>query len=148
VLFFSLCCDVFFSEQIEKGSRLPNYIYYIGWLTFISGWLSIMVYFTENSIMETIATVINITMLVIIIFISLVLEFQIVKLSNRVEEKQQEVRYIGVILVLYIIVAVLSLVLIITFPSLLQYIARTVKNVILTVIALLYIAAFIKPAKN
>lgn len=147
ILFFIVCCDIFFSVQIEKGSKLSKYIFYLGWIAFLFSWLAILVYFVDNSILETLAHGINIAIIAIIIMFSIALEFQILQLANRVEEKKQEVRYIGIILILYILVAILTLILIIIFPDLFQYILRTIKNIMLTVIAILYYAAFIRPVK-
>jgi hypothetical protein len=145
ILFFSLCCDVFFAEQIEKGAKISDHVYKIGWVTFIFSWLAVLTYFPQHDIIQNLANYFNIALIVIILVVSVSIEIKIMGLTQRIEERKKEVRLIGVILVLFIIVVILTVLLYTTFPNLLQYIFRTIKNALLAVIAIIYYFAFIKP---
>lgn len=148
ILFFSICCDVFFAEQIEKGAAISDRVYKIGWITFIFSWLAIFSYFTQNEILQNIANYLNVAVIVIILLVSISLEMKILRLTKLIDERQKEVRIIGMTLVLYIIVVILTVLLLTTYPNLLQYIFRTIKNGLLLVIAIFYYLAFIKPFKQ
>ncbi len=148
IIFFGICIDIFYSEEIVRDSNLVKKFSILKWTTHILGWLSIMVYFTYNDILETISKVLLPIVIGVIFLISLQVEFKVIKLSKRVEENKKALKRIGQMLFIFVIISLCNLILITTYATLLQYLIRAFKNLLLISIALLYFPAFINPGKN
>ena len=145
VIFFGICFDVFFSERLEKDQSLRKGLIGFTWATFILGWGAISSYYTYNEVIDSIFSTVMIIIVALVLLVSIKIETEIRKLSNRVDEKKEEIKKIGKILFIFIAINLLTLLLIILYPDLFQYLLRALKNFLLTVVAVMYYSTFIKP---
>jgi hypothetical protein len=148
VIFFSVCFDVFFTEDLMKNPTLEKKFKLLALGTYLAGWIAILGFFSTSMILENIAPFINYVFLGIIIIVSIDILHRIRQLGYSIYENQKALRIIGYILILFIIVVILSFLLIITYANLFQYLMRTVKNILIGIIVFLFYPAFIKPARE
>lgn len=145
ILFLSTCSEIFLAELIVKNPKLLTQLNLFALLSFTFSWFNVLEWFIDSSVLVTVLRIMNIGIAILNLLIAVYIWTQINRLRKLDAEHANALKRIAQILLILVIVSAMILYLIISYPDLIQYIVRSVKNFMLIIAALLYIPAFIKP---